>query len=75
MRGASGPVGMLVHTAKSLELKDEQKTKLDAAEKSLKGDEASSRDEMKALHTDLAASVKAEPAAFVPSRSMSGVET
>ena len=59
MRGASGPVGMLVHTAKSLELKDEQKTKLDAAEKSLKGDEASSRDEMKALHTDLAASVKA----------------
>jgi Spy/CpxP family protein refolding chaperone len=59
MRGAPGPVGMLVHTAKGLELKDEQKTKLDAAEKSLKGDEASSRDEMKALHTDLAASVKA----------------
>lgn len=59
MRGAPGPVGMLVHTARSLELKDEQKAKLDATEKSLKGDDASSRDEMKALHTDLAASVKA----------------
>jgi Spy/CpxP family protein refolding chaperone len=59
MRGVPGPVGMLVHTARSLELKDEQKTKLDAAEKSLKGEDASSRDEMKALHTDLAASVKA----------------
>src|SRR5687768_1075823 len=59
MRGAPGPVGMLVHTAKALELKDEQKTKLDAAEKSMKGDDASSRDEMKSFHTNLAASVKA----------------
>lgn len=59
MRGAPGPVGMFVHTARSLELKDEQKAKLDAAEKSLKGDDASSRDEMKALHSDLASSVKA----------------
>lgn len=59
MRGAPGAVGMLVHSAKSLELKDEQKAKLEAAEKSLKGDDASSRNEMKSFHTNLAASVKA----------------
>src|SRR5262245_34130801 len=59
MRGAPGPVGMLVHSAKSLTLKDEQKAKLDAAEKSMKGDDASSRDEMKSFHTNLAAGVKA----------------
>jgi Spy/CpxP family protein refolding chaperone len=58
-RGTPGPVGMLAHSARSLELKDEQKAKLDAAEKSLKGDDASPRDEMKTFHTDLAAGVKA----------------
>src|SRR5262245_13715367 len=58
-RGAGGPGGMLAHSARSLELKDEQKAKLEAAEKSLQGDDASSRDEMKAFHTDLAAGVKA----------------
>ena len=54
-RGGAGPVGMLTHAARSLELTDEQKTKLDAAEKSLRGDDSSTRDEMKTLHTDLAA--------------------
>jgi len=56
MRG--GPIGMFLHEARDLTLTDAQKTKLDEIEKGLKeGD--TPRDEMKTLHEDLTAGIKA----------------
>ncbi len=58
-RFGGGPTGMILAAARSLELKDDQKAKLDKAEQSLRGDDASPRDEMKTLHGDLVAGVRA----------------
>ncbi len=58
-RGGGGPAGMILAAARSLDLKEDQKAKLDKAEQALRGDEASARDEMKALHTTLVAGIRA----------------
>jgi Spy/CpxP family protein refolding chaperone len=57
MHPGSGPTGMLLHAARGV-AKDDQKAKLDDIEKKLKTDDGP-KDEMKALHTHLAAGVKA----------------
>ena len=57
MRGG-GPLGMFMREARDLKLSDAQQTKLDDIEKGLKeGD--TPRDEMKTLHEDLVAGIKA----------------
>jgi Spy/CpxP family protein refolding chaperone len=53
-----GPLGMFLHEARDLKLSDAQKTKLDELEKGLK-DGDTPRDEMKTLHEDLVAGIKA----------------
>jgi Spy/CpxP family protein refolding chaperone len=62
--GHGGPGAMLFQAARSLELKDDQKAKIDAAEKSAhEGTGEASRDAMrnaaKELHADLIAGIKA----------------
>ncbi|MDB4937812.1 MAG: hypothetical protein JWP87_4784 [Labilithrix sp.] len=59
-----GPAAMLFQAARALDLKDEQKTKIDAAEKTAHtGADEASREAMKTaakeLHTDLVAGIKA----------------
>jgi Spy/CpxP family protein refolding chaperone len=59
-----GPSGMLFQAARALDLKDEQKAKIDAAEKTAHaGASDASRDAMKSaakdLHTDLVAGIRA----------------
>ncbi len=54
-----GMTGILFHAASTLELKDDQKTKLDRLEEDLHGDMSAQRAEMKAAHEDLVAGIKA----------------
>src|SRR5262249_36628561 len=58
MRGA-GPVAMLVHVAKGLELKDEQKPKVEEIEKKLHTDDPTARDAAKELRSALISGIKA----------------
>lgn len=63
-RGHGGPSSMLFTAAKGLELKDDQKSKVEAAEKTARtGADDATRDAMKAsskeLHADLVAGIKA----------------
>jgi Spy/CpxP family protein refolding chaperone len=57
MRG--GPAAMLFRGARGLELKDAQKSAIDKAEATLKPDADHPKSEMKDLHADLVAGVKA----------------
>ena len=58
--GRGGPSAMLFQAARSLSLKDEQKSKLDAAEKDAHaGPDEGMKDAMKDLHTEVIAQIKA----------------
>ena len=55
----AGMAGMFLRTARGLDLKDAQKATLDKLDDSLKTEDSAMKDEMKAMHADLNAGVKA----------------
>jgi Spy/CpxP family protein refolding chaperone len=59
MRGRGGATASLFAAARTLDLKPEQKTKLDELQKKLDGADATPRDEMKDVHEAVIAGVKA----------------
>lgn len=55
----AGLAGMFLRAARGIDLKDAQKATLDKLEDSLKSEDSAMKDEMKAMHADLNAGVKA----------------